>query len=71
MRLVAGGVVAGCALALALSVLLRGLFLGVPAGDPGTFATLAALTAGVALAACALPARRAARASALDALRAD
>lgn len=71
MGLVAGGVAAGSVLALGMSVLLRGLFLGVPAGDPGTFAAVASLTAGVALGACAVPAWRAARADALDALRTD
>lgn len=71
MWLVGGGVVAGAGAALGLSVLLRGLFLGVPAGDPATFAAVAVLTAGVALVAAYLPARRAAEVDPMVALRTE
>jgi ABC-type antimicrobial peptide transport system permease subunit len=71
MWLVGGGVVAGAGAALGLSLLLRGLFLGVPAGDPATFAAVAVLTAGVALVAAYLPARRAAEVDPMVALRTE
>ena len=69
MWLVGGGVVAGAGAALGLC--LRGLFLGVPAGDPATFAAVAVLTAGVALVAAYLPARRAAEVDPMVALRTE
>jgi putative ABC transport system permease protein len=66
-----GGIVVGLTAALAGSRLLGSLLYDVSARDPGVFAatTLALLV--VALIACWLPARRAARQSPLDALRAD
>jgi ABC-type antimicrobial peptide transport system permease subunit len=64
-----GGLLAGTAGALVLARLLASLLYAVPAHDPPTFAGVAAVVAAVALAACALPARRAARTSPQVALR--
>jgi putative ABC transport system permease protein len=63
------GLGAGIAGALALSRLLASLLYAVPAHDPVTFTGVAAVVAAMALAACALPARRAARTSPQIALR--
>jgi putative ABC transport system permease protein len=64
-----GGVVIGFVIALVGGRLIESLLYGVSARDPGVFAatTLTVLT--VALLACSLPARRAARLSPLEALR--
>ena len=69
MRLVAAGVVAGVAGALALSRVLEGLLYGVEPTDPLTIGAVVALLAAVALVANLLPARRAARADPVAALR--
>jgi putative ABC transport system permease protein len=71
MRLVALGVALGLAGALALARTLESLLYGVPPHDPLTFTLVAGLLAAVALAACALPARRATRADPLEALRCE
>jgi putative ABC transport system permease protein len=65
------GVVVGLAAALAGSRLLESLLYGVTARDPEVFAATAALLVAVALLACWLPARRAARMSPLAAIRAE
>ena len=65
------GVVAGLAAALAGSRVLGSLLYGVSARDPGVFAATTLALLAVALFACWLPARRAARLNPLDALRAD
>jgi ABC-type lipoprotein release transport system permease subunit len=61
----------GLAIALALTRLLKSQLYGVSATDPLTFAAVALLLAGVALLACYVPARRAARTSPLAALHHD
>jgi putative ABC transport system permease protein len=63
------GLILGTAGALALTRLMRTLLYQVNAGDPLTFAGVSLLLAGVALLACYIPARRAARIDPLTALR--
>lgn len=65
------GVVAGLVAALGLVRFLESMLYGVRAHDPLTFGAVAALLAIVALLACYLPARRAARVDAAVALRSD
>jgi putative ABC transport system permease protein len=61
MALVLAGVGIGLASALALTRFIRGLLFGVSATDAVTFALVPFLLAAVALLACYLPARRAAK----------
>ena len=65
------GVAAGLLLAPLLTLLVRGLLVGVSPHDPLTFVTVAVLLLLVALAACWLPARRAARVDPMVALRTE
>jgi putative ABC transport system permease protein len=69
LRLVLAGAALGVAGALALTRLASGVLYGVTASDPLTIAAAVLLLAGVALLACWLPARRAARVDPAVALR--
>ena len=68
---VALGLLVGAAGALALTRVLASILYGVTATDPTTYAAMAALLACVALAACLLPAIRAARVDPAIALRVE
>jgi putative ABC transport system permease protein len=70
-RLVAIGAVVGFAMAVSLGFALRGLLIGVQPTDPLTYASVFAILIAVAVAACALPARRAASLNPVKALRED
>jgi len=63
------GVAAGVLGAIAAARVMSGLLYGVTATDPATFAAISLLLAMVALLACYLPARRAARVEPVAALR--
>ncbi len=71
MTLVLIGIGAGLAGALGLSRVIANLLFGVNAIDPMTFAAISLLLAFVALLACYLPARRAARLDPIIALRSE
>ena len=62
-------VIIGTAGALGLTRLLSASLFGVTATDPATYIAVAALLAIVALAACYIPARRAAKVDPMVALR--
>ena len=69
MTLVAAGAAIGLLLAAAASRVLGRLLFGLPPLDPLTFGSAIVLFAGIGLAACYLPARRATRSNAVEALR--
>jgi len=68
-RLIAGGVLGGIALAVALSGVLRSFLFEVQPSDPATFIVVGALFVGVGLLACWAPVRRAGKVDPLEALR--
>jgi putative ABC transport system permease protein len=69
LRLTAIGVLIGALLAVGLARLIAGLLFGVKPADPLTYILVAAALITVALAACYLPARRAAKVDPIVALR--
>jgi putative ABC transport system permease protein len=71
LRIVAIGVAAGVAVALAATRVMASLVFGVGTNDPLTFAGICALIAAVALVASWVPARRATRVDPLVAIRYD
>ena len=68
-QLIAAGLIAGFLLSWAATRVMIKLLYGVRTMDPATFAGVAALLAVIALAACWIPARRAARVDPIVALR--
>jgi putative ABC transport system permease protein len=70
-RMVVAGAVIGLAVALALSGLLKSMLFSVGPRDPLTFIAAPAVLVAVALIAAYVPARRAARVSPMEALRAE
>jgi ABC-type antimicrobial peptide transport system permease subunit len=71
MRLVALGLVAGCAASLAATRLLSGLLFEIRPTDPATYAAIAAVMLATGAAAGAIPARRASRVDPAIALRSE
>ncbi len=69
LRLVLMGLAGGLVVSFAVTRFLRGLLFGVGATDWLTFVTVSAVLCAVALAACYLPARRAAAVEPMEALR--
>jgi putative ABC transport system permease protein len=67
----AAGLVLGLGAAFLVARCFQNLLIGVRAGDPLTYGTIAVLLAGVALLACYQPARRATKVDPLIALRSD
>ncbi len=71
MLVVAIGLIAGVAGAIAITRVFRSMLFGVDATDPVTLAVVAGILACVALLACYIPARRATRVDPLTALRVE
>jgi len=71
MKLAFLGVALGLVASLALTQTMKSPLFGVSATDPLTFAALALLLIAVALLACFIPARRAAKVDSVIALRSE
>ncbi len=71
MRLAVGGAAIGLGIALLLARVMSSMMYDVSPADPLTFAFVVTMVIAIALLACYLPARRAARANPMVALRAD
>jgi predicted permease len=71
MRLAFGGAVIGLAVALVLARAMSSMIYNVSPTDPFTFVSVVTMVVAIALLACYLPARRAAKANPMVALRAD
>jgi len=69
LKTTAIGLALGIAASLAVTRVLSGFLFGVKATDPLTYSVVTAVLVGVALLACYMPARRAAKVDPLDALR--
>jgi ABC-type antimicrobial peptide transport system permease subunit len=69
MRPVAAGACLGLIGAVAITTLMQSLLFGVTAADPAAYVVATAVLGAVAVAACAVPARRATRVDPLVALR--
>lgn len=69
--LTATGIAAGLACSLVAATMMRGLLFGVSAWDGSTLIVVAVVLGGAALAASAIPARRAASVDPMEALRAE
>ena len=69
LRLIIGGVIAGIAIALLLSRVLKSLLFGVAPADPPTLIGVAAIFAAVGMLACWAPTRRAGKVDSMEALR--
>ena len=68
-KLIVVGLALGTGVAVALARLLRAFLFGVEPTDPATFVGVAILFTTIALLACYLPARRAAKIDPMEALR--
>ena len=69
MKVVLGGLAAGCIAAFGLTRFIASLLYGITASDPFVLAVVTALLALVGLLACYLPARRASRVDPMEAMR--
>jgi putative ABC transport system permease protein len=69
LRLIAVGVVAGISVSFIVARFIESMLFGVGPNDPGTFAGVSVLVAGVALLACYVPVRRALRVDPMIVLR--
>jgi putative ABC transport system permease protein len=70
-RVILAGVAAGLAAAVGVGRLVAAQLAGVSASEPTTYVLVGVILTGVSLAACYLPARRAARVNPIAALRTD